>query len=231
LNARLLSDTLKGPKGLVTDETLRELENQVSPETLMKLEPGKTTAEELIAELKSDPVWLAAREEEERERRRKQAEWRQAEAPLVDELREAGFQVDSAWDLVNTSTPYPEALPILLEHLERPYPDRVREGIARALAVRDAKFGWETLTRLFRQEEAGTDAKDGLAVAIAAVADDDVFGDLIALARETTHGESRILLLSALARSQDPQARSALKELEADPELATEVRRIFRRMK
>lgn len=230
MNARLLSDTLKGPKGLVTDETLRELENQVSPETLMKLEPGKTTAEELIAELKSDPVWLAAREEEERERRRKQAEWRQAEAPLVDELREAGFQVDSAWDLVNTSTPYPEALPILLEHLERRYPDRVREGIARALAVRDAKFGWETLTRLYRQEEAGTDAKDGLAVAIAAAADDDAIGELIALAQETTHGKSRILLLSALARSQDPRARSALRELEADAELATEVRRILRRL-
>jgi hypothetical protein len=195
LNARLLSDTLKGPKGLVTDETLRELENQVSPETLMKLEPGKTTAEELIAELKSDRVWLAAREEEERELRRKQAEWRQAEAPLVDELREAGFHVDSAWDLVNMSTPYPEALPILLEHLQRPYPDRVREGIARALAVRDAKLGWDTLTRLYRQEKAGTDAKDGLAAALAATVTSETVDELIGLVRDPPHGESRLLLL------------------------------------
>ena len=44
---------------------------------------------------------------------------RQAEAPLVDELRVAGFQVETAWDLVNTSDPYPDALPILLEHVPR----------------------------------------------------------------------------------------------------------------
>lgn len=33
--------------------------------------------------------------------------------------------------------------------VERPYPDRVREGIARALAVRDAKFGLDVLKRLY----------------------------------------------------------------------------------
>jgi hypothetical protein len=99
---------------------------------------------------------------------------------------------------------YPDALPILLEHLGRPYPDRVREGIARALAVRDAKFGWEALTRVYRHEEAGTDAKDGLAAAIAAVADDEVIDQVIGLARDATHGDSRLLLLRALARSKDP---------------------------
>ncbi len=227
MNARLLSDTLKGPKGLVTRETLSELKDQVNPETLMKLKPGKTTAEELIAELRSDPVWLAAREDEERERQRKQADWREAEAPLVDELHMAGFEVDSAWGLVNRSTPYPEALPILLEHLERAYPDRVREGIARALAVRDAKFGWETLTRLYRQEVAGTDAKDGLAAAIAAVADDEVIDQVIGLARDATHGDSRLLLLRALARSKDPQARGALEEFAEDPALTGEGQRLL----
>lgn len=95
---------------------------------------------------------------------------------------------------VNTSTPYPAALPILLEHLERPYPDRVREGIARALAVHDAKFGWGTLVRLYRQEAPGTDAKDGLAVALAAASDDEVVDEVISLARDSAHGESRLLL-------------------------------------
>jgi hypothetical protein len=90
--------------------------------------------------------------------------------------------VESAWDLFNRKEPwntaeklrpYTEALPILLEQLKRPYPDRVREGIARALAVPGVCFGWETLMWLYRQEPSGTDAKSGLAVALGAAADDE----------------------------------------------------------
>jgi len=131
---------------------------------------------------------------------------------LIEELGQAGFAVESASDLVNTSAPYPEALPILLAHLERPYPDRIREGIARALAVRDAKFGWDSLTALYRREPAGTDTKDGLAVALAAASYEEVIGDVVDLARDERHGESRLLLLSALKRSKDPKARAALEQ-------------------
>jgi hypothetical protein len=155
------------------------------------------------------------------------AEWRRAEAPLVEELREAGFEVDSAWDLVNTATPYPAALPILLAHLGRSYPDRVREGIARALAVRDAKFGWVTLVRLYREEEAGTDAKDGLAVALAAASDDEVLDEVISLARDRAHGGSRLLLLRGLKRARVAEARGALEEFADDPVLGQEARALL----
>jgi len=180
---------------------------------------------------------------------RKAAEWRKAEQPLAEDLRAAGFDVESAWDLFNRKEPwnkkervrpYPEALPILLKHLERSYPDRVREGIARALAVRreawaaagiDIRFAWETLTKLYRQEEVGTDAKDGLAVAISAVADDELLDEVIDLAKDVRHGPSRLLLLSALERSSDPRARAALMELGTDPQLSKEVQAIFRRLR
>ena len=168
------------------------------------------TAGELMAELEADPEFVAQREQRDRELLRREREWREAEEPLIRELHEAGFLVDSAWDLVNTSTPYPQALPILLAHLERPYPDRVREGIARALAVRDSRFAWETLVRLYRDETPGTDAKDGLAVALAAAADDGVIEDVIGLVQDERHGESRILLSRALAKSKRPEARAAL---------------------
>lgn len=170
---------------------------------------------------------VEAHERRREELARKEAEWRRAEAPLVEELRTAGFEVESVWDLVNTSTPYPTALPILLQHLGRPYPDRVREGIARALAVRDAKVGWATLVRLYCQEPAGTDAKDGLAVALAAASNDEVVDELIALARDPTHGESRILLLHGLKRSRTPQAHAALAELSGDPVLGREARALL----
>jgi len=188
---------------------------------------GPISAEDLLAELEADQVYQAEIKRQDEELARKAAEWRRAEAPLVEELRGAGFEVESAWDLVNTSTPYPAALPILLEHLGRPYPDRVREGIARALAVRDARFGWETLVRLYRAEPVGSDAQDGLAVALAAASDDDVVDELISLAREPAHGESRILLLRGLKRSRAPQARAALEEFSGDPVLGQEARALL----
>ena len=60
---------------------------------------------------------------------------------------------------VNTAESYEAALPILLEHLEKPHPGRVREGIARALAVPEAKFGWDTFMHMYRDEEE-RDAKE-----------------------------------------------------------------------
>lgn len=186
------------------------------------------TAAELIAMLRSDPEFVARQEHDEAERQKRVAEWRRAEAPLVQELRAAGYAVESAWDLVNTSSSYTGALPILLKHLGRPYPARVREGIARALAVPEARFAWDRLLELYRHEET-RDAKDGLAVALSVVASDDVIDALLDLVRDSRHGGSRLLLLDALERSSDPRARAALLDLAADPELGQEIQRMLRK--
>jgi hypothetical protein len=93
-----------------------------------------------------------------------------------------------------------------------------------------AKFGWSVLTGLYRGEQ-DNQVKDGLAAAIAGVADEEVIGDLIALARDARHGPSRLLLLSALERSGDARARKALMELGTDPELKREIAVILRRLK
>jgi hypothetical protein len=188
------------------------------------------SAAELMARLSADQEFVAKQERVEEERQARANEWRRAEAPLVGALNAAGFAVGSAWDLVNTSAPYPDALPILVDHLQRPYPGRVREGIARALAVPQSKFAWNILTSLYRNETM-KDAKDGLAVAIAAAADDDVIEDVIGLVRDMRHGASRLLLLDALERSADPRARAALMELGTDPELKKEIQIVLQRMK
>ena len=190
------------------------------------------TAEELMAKLETDPEFVARRAERDEEFRRREAELRREEAPLVTELREAGFAVDSAWDFVPMKTPYPEAVPILLQHLARPYSGAVKEGIARALAVPEARYAWHELVRIYRQED--TDhkrAKDGLAVAVAGAADEVVIGELIALARDTSQGSSRVLLLNALERSKDPRSLAALMSLGDDPDLTKEIQVILRRKK
>lgn len=190
----------------------------------------KVTAAELMATLSTDPEFVARRARAEEERQQREASYRQAEAPLVEELRAAGVVVASVWELVNTASPYPSALPILLDHLQRSYPPAVREGIARALAIREARSGWSVLMRLYRDEREGR-VKDGLAVAIAAAATDDVIADAIALARDRSQGPSRVLLLGALERSTDPRARAALADLGDDPDTRKEIRVIQRRLK
>jgi hypothetical protein len=197
-----------------------------------KRKKGMTLAEH-DAMLKASEQYDAMVErdrQQEAERQARAAEWRRAETSLVEELKAAGFAVDSAWDLVNTSAPYPDALPILVDHLQRTYPSRVREGIARALAVPQSKFAWDVLTRLYR-DEGERDAKDGLAVAISVVADDEVIDEVLALVRDERHGPSRILLLGALERSEDPRARAALMELGTDAELKKEIQIVLRRLK
>lgn len=183
---------------------------------------NRKTAAQLMAELESDPEWVASRDRKAELRARRAAEFREAEAPLMEALRSSGFELESVWDLVNTSQPYPRALPILLDHLDRPYPDRIREGIARALAVPDAGFAWSTLRRLYAAEPPGTDAKDGLAVALAETATDDRVQEIVELLADAEHGESRLLLLQALERLGSSTAEHALLELEADPALGRE---------
>jgi HEAT repeat protein len=194
---------------------------------------GLTLAEhdaQLKAEGRYDEVMAQQRRVDE-EIEREEAELRETEAPLVVELRTAGFDVRSAWDLVNTAKPYPDALPILVAHLGRPYPDRVREGIARALAVSDARFAWDKLVRLYRNEPPDTDAKDGLAVALSAISTSAELDDLLALVRDAQHGGSRILLIGGISRQRSEKARKALADLADDPVVGIEVRRLLKRRK
>ena len=188
----------------------------------------RTTAAELMARLNADPEFVAKRASEEAERAKRDAEYTQAEAPLVEELRAAGRQVNSAWDLVNTPGTYPEVIPILLAHVSRPYPAAVREGIARALAVRESSCGWGLLSQLYRQESVER-VKDGLAVALAAASNDELLGELIELARDRANGPSRLLLLRGLDRTKDPRGLETLTYLAEDPDLEQEIAVILRR--
>jgi len=196
----------------------------------MKKKREWITSAESAARLESDPVWVAERDKRHAEFEKQWAELDRAEAPLVEELRAAGFQVQSVWDFVNTRDSYPKALPILLAHLPKPYPAAIREGIARALAVPETKaLGWDMLLRLYREEQECR-SKEGLAVAIAEAADGEVLDDVIAVLRDTSHGESRVLLLKVLEKSKEPRAHATLVELANDPDLYKEIKVIIKRL-
>lgn len=191
-----------------------------------------TTAGEFIQELESDPDFMRARSERERKFAELEAQSRASQKSLLADLASAGVNVKTVWDLVNTSSDYSFAIPILLKHLQdRSYPDGVREGIARALAVRATqKLGWRILVEEFCETDPSNKrVKDGLAVALAVSADRNVLSELIELAKDKRHGSSRILLLIGIRRSRSVEAQEAIEQLADDPQLALEIQSWKRR--
>lgn len=174
-------------------------------------------------------AFLEMRRQKDEELARRRAELKLAEAPLVAALRAAGVNVVSVWDLVNTRVRYPRAVPVLLEHLSKEYPDPIREGIARALATRDARPAWDALVAQYRVETM-RQTKDGLAVALGALADDGVLHTVIELATDRSLGPSRVLLIGPLARTRDPRGKETLELLTQDPQTAPQATIFLKRI-
>lgn len=183
-----------------------------------------TTAGELIEQLARDPEYQSARQTAEAERKRRVAELRAAEQPILSDLRKAGIFVSSVWDLVNSSEPYPKALPILLRHLKHGgYPDRVMESVARALAVRPASLAWNELRGLYLVAR-GPGEMEGLAVALAASATAEHLDDLLALLDQQSRGDTRLHFLRAIRRVGGPRGREVLQGLRDDRIFGAEAR-------
>ncbi|MGY4512754.1 hypothetical protein ACVIN2_006208 [Bradyrhizobium sp. USDA 3650] len=188
------------------------------------------TAAELAAILESDPEFMARKRERELALAERIARFQEEQAPIVVELQAAGISVKFLSDLVMRSAPYPAAIPVLLKHLVLPYSDPTRETLARILAVPDARGAWLILVAEYRKAassyENGTrpgGAKAGLAVALAATATDGTIDELIALAKDRSHGPSRLLLLTALRKSESAAAKQAIEELSTDHDLEKEI--------
>jgi hypothetical protein len=101
---------------------------------------GYISAEEWAALLESCPEWVAQRQAREAAMKASRQKNLEEEAPLREDLRRIGFEVMSVWEFVNSKQNfYVGAIPTLIEHLQRPYGEVVREGIARSLAMKEAR--------------------------------------------------------------------------------------------
>jgi len=113
----------------------------------MKRKRRELTVEEHDRILANDPEYQARMAKLERQWAEQNRILEEDEKPLVAALTAAGWpdgveQVEetrSVWDLVNTSVSYPHLVETLTDHITRPYHPRTKEGIARALAVKEAK--------------------------------------------------------------------------------------------
>jgi hypothetical protein len=126
---------------------------------------GRITAEELMAELSKDPEYLARCAQLEAGRAAFHAKYADEDALISKEVAVVGYRIRSVWDFVNNQPhpvidfpfcgPYERAYPILVRHLSVKHHPRVREGLIRALTVRDGgPIVWESLLAEFRKEAA-----------------------------------------------------------------------------
>jgi hypothetical protein len=142
------------------------------------------------------------------------------EQRLVAELQDAGLNVDSIWDLVNSNQQFPEVLPILvnwLSRLEPNSPERATrsfaEAVVRSLSVPKAPKGTaakmiKLLTECDMTLPSGLPWAIGNALSI--VAEDSNFDRLAEIVRDTYFGIARQGVVLALGKSRRPEAVDVL---------------------
>jgi hypothetical protein len=178
----------------------------------MKRKWKRMTAAEGMAILRSDPEWV--RQNAEREARHEatveqlQREIAPENAPLLAELAAAGYSVSSVWDLVNTSASYPNAIPVLTRHLRLAHHPVMRQGIARALTVKEAR-GTDAPRAVLEElksgaDESGSEARWALANALTVVADTSMIDEIRALARDARYQDVKERLETALKNLGNP---------------------------
>ena len=188
-----------------------------------KSRKGYMTAAEFGAELERDPEWVAMMDRKEEERRRLSEASARNAAPVLADLAAAGFPVESVADLFNLKINYKRAIPVLLSWLPKVSDPAVKEDIIRAVSVEWARpAAARLLIREFDKPENATDASLLWAIgnALAVVADDSVFNEIVRLITDRRLGKAREMLALALGNMKDPRASQILVDLLQDEEVA-----------
>lgn len=162
-------------------------------------------------------------EEKERQRQRTIAVNKQASAPVLSDLAQAGFEIEWISDLYVKRYNYKNSIPILLRWLPQIENVDVKESIVRALSVPWAKpAAASVLVEEFRklQNESNTGIKWTIANALSVVADDSVFADIVNLLQDPRHGAAREMLAISLGNMKDASAQDILINLLNDDEIA-----------
>lgn len=143
------------------------------------------------------------------------------EIELVNELKSTGLEISSVWDLINIKESYPEAVPILIKHLQKKYHEKNKEGIVRALAVKDA-IGKASPPLLYEYSKIPKD-KMMLRWAIGntiyiTITENDV-DEILPIVQDKSNGMSRQMFVAALGKVKSEKAESILISLLDDEEV------------
>jgi hypothetical protein len=167
--------------------------------TLMKRR-HELTAKEHGEVLAKDPKYLGAIEEREQQRAALRETLNAEQKPLVEAISVAWRPVRSIDDLVHTAESYPEVVPILAAHLQRQYHPLIREAIARALSVEEARgkparIVLEQLNQLVQPKNAQEDCyRFALVNALVTIGDASMMEDIDQMLKDARYAKVRTRL-------------------------------------
>lgn len=172
----------------------------------------------------------------EEEIRKKKDSSKKEQEDLLEGLRSVGCNINSVWDLVNSNRKYPEAIPILIKHLVYyEYSDKLKQGILRALAVKESKGYARVLISEYHKTPIASDETRwcfGLAVAVCFTNEDVV--EIIEIAKNKLNGRSREFFIKALegVKKQDLKNKiiSELSSIENGDEFYNLTRKIISKL-
>ncbi|GAA1478825.1 hypothetical protein GCM10009623_32710 [Nocardioides aestuarii] len=184
-----------------------------------------------MAELEQDADYQARRKARDAEIEAAAEERRAAREPVMADLRAAGVEVSDTYDLYKHPEHYPAAIPVLLTHLERDYPDRVLEDIGHGLPFKPDPSWWDDFKALYLKTT--SDAVRGrLAAAMGGCARRAHYEDLLSFVRDEHLGQSRIHFLRPINRIGNRiragQGRAVIEDLASDSVLGREAGAILK---
>jgi hypothetical protein len=196
---------------------------------------GAKTAVEVMAELekkkREDPVYRAALERVAAESAERARLLRVAEQPVVADLRASGLDLDSVWDLHKIPDSRPRAIPVLLQHLVRDYPDGVLRGIGQGLDHRSARAWWAELRELMLNTEREV-IRDGLAATLSTCATREHYEDLLDFLGTESLGPCRIYFVRPVNRignrMKAGHGRAVVESFADDPVLGKEATAVLK---
>lgn len=126
---------------------------------------------------------------------------------LLKDLKTVGINVSTVWNLVNTKARYPKAIPVLIKHLAMPYPEKIKEGIIRALSVRESKgkAGRPLIEEFYKIPVENSSLRWVIGNAMISAIDKDLVPDVIAIAKNKENGSSRDRFVFALGKMREEQ--------------------------
>jgi hypothetical protein len=160
-------------------------------------------------------------------------QYRKETLDLISELKEVGYDFNDVWEMVNTKEPYPKAIRILLKYLHKDYHDKNKEGIVRALTVKEAVG----IASPFLIDEYNKTPKDKLALrwaignAIYATATKNDIESILSIIQDNKNGISRQMFIRALGKIGSEKVESVLIKLLDDDEATLDALEALVRLK
>ncbi len=197
----------------------------------------KVSSKDFLAQCYAHPNYVAEKAERDRLFEERMKRIRAEDEPVLSDLRNIGLLYETVGHLAaSPNIDYLRATPTLLKHmLVETYSARLRETLARSLAMKQVRHLWPILVEEYEKaSNLMTDGycyKDGLAVALSVMVSADTMDELISLAKKQCHGESRIFFVKMIAKSTSEAAKKAIEELVNDPDMAKEIAALRKRKK